>query len=406
MKREFTDNELNALLDFADSHAGTGAVTLLLHRDKYPDIDIEQAIQQIEGRRQASVKWPTLVSCRNFLFPPRLNREQSSSDLTAEYKRRLAESLAKGSIRIADLTGGMGIDTLHLAEIPGSHVDYSEQDEELCLIASHNFTALGKTNIDIHHGDSMEWLKQTDPCNTFDIIVIDPARRDGKGRKVAAFEDCTPNLLNNLELLKSCSRWMIVKASPMIDIDKGLSEFKETAEVHVVSVKGECKEVLFIVGGDNNRPKIVCTELNNSGIQSQFTFSREEEASATADYCDQIGRFIYEPDATIMKAGPYKLLSQQYGLRKLARNTHLYTSDEMISGWIGRVFEVEKPLKPRKKEILSAIPSMRAHVVTRNYPSEAAELQKSLGIKEGGDKFIIATTVGTKKMVFLCRACK
>ena len=122
MKREFTDNELNVLLDFADSHARTDAVTLLLHRDKYPDIDIEQAIQQIEGRRQASVKWPTLVSCRNFLFPPRLNREQSSSDLTAEYKRRLAESLAKGSIRIADLTGGMGIDTLHLAEIPGSHV--------------------------------------------------------------------------------------------------------------------------------------------------------------------------------------------------------------------------------------------------------------------------------------------
>ena len=384
-------------LAFAREHREEDTARLLLSAARYPAIDMPLAVQQIEGLRTAREKWPGLAECAEFAFPPRLNREQASSETTADYKASLISPFTShlSPFTLADLTGGMGVDTLAFARV-AEHVDYVERDAELCRLMEHNLKALGITNVSVHCADSMEWLSsQFSILNShFSILFIDPARRSTSGRKVAAFEDCTPNILEHRELLRSCCRRLMVKASPMIDIDLACRQLGDVEEVHVVGVKGECKEVLFLCGEPQGEPRIVCGD---------FAFSRSEEADAEGRYCQQVGRYLYEPDATLMKGGPFKLLGQSYGLELLGRNTHLYTSDRRVDDFPGRVFEVLKELKLSRKEVMAAIPSGKAHVVTRNYPVEAAALQKQLGLKEGGEEFVVATTVGTLKKGFLAK---
>ena len=391
-------------LIFARAHQDKDTARLLLSAARYPHIDMPTAVQQIEGLRTAREKWPSLLECEDFMYPPRLNREQSSSETTARYKANIllaafAKSInpdidllitPKAGERVADLTGGMGIDTLAFAKV-AEHVDYVERDPMLCSLMEHNLRALGITNVTVHCADSMEWLA-TDVH--FSLIFIDPARRATSGRKVAAFEDCTPNIIEHAGLLRSHCQRLMVKASPMIDIDLACRQLGEVGEVHIVGVKGECKEVLFVCGESTGGPRVTCGD---------FSFTRAEEAATEGRYCQNVGRYLYEPDTTLMKAGPFKLIGQRYGLAQLGRNTHLYTSDERVDEFPGRVFEVLQELKLSRKEVLAAIPGGKAHVVTRNYPVEAAALQRQLGLKEGGERFVVATTVGSRKSGFLCK---
>jgi hypothetical protein len=358
------------------------------------------AVQQIEGLRTAREKWPRLLECEEFVYPPRLNREQASSETTADYKATLILPFTShlSPFTLADLTGGMGVDTLAFARV-AEHVDYVERDSGLCELMEHNLKTLGITNVSVHCADSMEWFGRTQGYAPT-IIYIDPARRSAAGRKVAAFEDCTPNILEHAELLRSHCQHLMVKASPMIDIDLACRQLGDVSEVHIVGVKGECKEVLFVCGEPQSEPRIVCRDLKDLNV---FAFSRSEEAAAEGRYCLQVGRYLYEPDATLMKGGPFRLIAQRYGLEQLGRDTHLYTSDQRLDDFPGRVFEVLKELKLSKKEVSVVIPEGRAHVVTRNYPVEAATLQKQLGLKEGGEKFVIATTIGTSKKGFLAK---
>jgi hypothetical protein len=226
------------------------------------------------------------------------------------------------------------------------------------------------------------------------LLFVDPARRAASGRKVAAFEDCMPNILEHAEILHSHCRMLMVKASPMIDIDLGCHQLGKVNEVHVVGVKGECKEVLFVCGEPQGEPRITCGELS---------FTRGEEAATKACYCQAIGRYLYEPDATLMKGGPFKIIAERYGIEQLGRNTHLYTSEKRVDGFPGRVFEVLQELKLNRKEVAASIPDGKAHVVTRNYPVEAAALQRQMGLREGGDIFVVATSIGDRKCGFLCK---
>ena len=385
MTREF--------IDFVEAHKDEDTARLLLSAARYPAIDMTAAVQQIEGFRTAREKWPRLLECEEFVYPPRLNREQASSETTADYKATLILPFTShlSPFTLADLTGGMGVDTLAFARV-AKHVDYMERDPQLCALMRHNLEALGIGNVTVHCTDSMEWLAEQ--TTLYDLIFIDPARRSSTGRKVAAFEDCTPNILKHSELLRRHCRHLMVKASPMIDIDLACRQLGDVAEVHIVGVKGECKEVLFVCGEPSGEPQIVC---------GSFAFTRSEETMAEGCYCQQVGRYLYEPDATLMKGGPFKLLAQRYGLKLLGRNTHLYTSDRRIDDFPGRVFEVLQELKLSKKEVSAVLPEGKAHVVTRNYPMEAAALQKQLGLKEGGEKFVIATTVGTLKKGVLAK---
>lgn len=394
------------LIEFVREHADEDPVKLLLQKKKYPDVDMTQVAQQMEGVMQASTKWPTLAHCHCFLFPPRLNREQSSSEATAIYKRDTIMQLYSGSskqLTIADLTGGMGIDSMAFASNKTIQVDYVEQDSALCRLMEHNCKALDITNVDIHCGDSMEWL--AGKKQPFNIIFIDPARRDTQGRKVSAFEACTPNIIAHKELLKSSCETLIVKASPMIDIELGASQLGEVSDVHIIEVNGECKEILFIcdLRQEQEGYRIHCAEIAD-GKEKSISYTRSKESQAEAIYCTKTKQYLYEPSPSVMKGGPYKSICEWYKVEKLARNTHLYTSDELNMDFFGRKFMVISEVALNKKSIATAIPDGKAHVVTRNYPVGAAELQRQLGLKEGGELFVIATTVGTKKTGLVCRA--
>lgn len=405
MNREF--------IDFVNAHKDEDTAKLLLSASRYPSIDMTSVVQQIEGLRTARVKWPGLLECEDFLFPPRLNREQASSEETSTYKVYLADSLCgeETFISVADLTGGMGIDSIAFAQRAQcvnpmrtqvmAHVDYVERNEELCTLMEHNRKALCLENISVHCADSMQCLADCD--RRFDIIIIDPARRSASGRKVAAFEDCEPNILQHIGMIRSHCRWLIVKASPMIDIDLACRQLGEVAEVHIVSVKGECKEVLFACGPCEGETVIHSIVRNSPGEFYNCDFTRSEEDSAPGRYCSAVKKYLYEPDAAIMKGGPFNLISQWWNLDKLAPNTHLYTSDNQVRDFPGRTFRVLGEIKLSRKAIAAAIPDGSAHVMVRNYPVAAATLQRQLGLKEGGDLFVVATTVGARKIGFLCK---
>jgi len=400
MTREF--------IDFVNAHQDDDTARLLLSASRYPAIDMAAAVQQIEGMRTAREKWPGLLQCKGFLYPPRLNREQASSETAAKHKARLMSDLYGAPphvLRIADLTGGMGVDTFAFAGWGAERqmqveVDYVEQDRGLCELARHNAAALGLKNIRFHCCDSLEWLQQQ--SGRFDLLFVDPARRDKQGRKVAAFEDCTPDIVANQTLLFSKSAGVMVKASPMIDITLGSAQLHNVGDIYVIAVQGECKEVLFLCRpADNGEPRIHCRHLHH-GMVDDLVFTRREEAQAEVSYAANVKKYLYEPNAALMKAGPFKLLSRREGLEKLARNTHLYTSDSLLQHFPGRTFCVLKEVSLNKKALAAAIPDAKAHVIVRNYPARAEELQRQLGLKEGGGLFVIATTIGTKKTGFVC----
>ena len=404
--QDFQDLAKREILAFARAHQDDDTARLLLSAARYPDIDMPAAVQQIEGLRAAREKWPSLLECEEFLYPPRLNREQASSEATARYKTTIVGSTG----HVADLTGGMGVDSLAFARV-ADHVDYVERDGELCSLMEHNCKALGLGNVDVHCADSMEWLAGQEP---YDLLYIDPARRSAAGRKVAAFEDCTPDLLQHLDLLRSKGRRLLIKASPMIDITLALRQLGAVSEVHIVALHGECKEVLFLCEECGGNPTIHCLDLKDpkdlkdlKGLKDfkDFTFSSAEEASAEAVYCAAVGRYLYDPHAALRKGGCFRLLSQRYGLPLLAPNTHLYTSPSLLPDFPGRIFEVLQEVPLNRKALKEFLPGGKAHVVVRNFPAEAAVLQKQLGLKEGGDLFVIATTVGRRRTGFLCRFC-
>ena len=403
MTREF--------INFVLTHENEDTARLLLSAARYPDIDMPQAVQQIEGRRTAREKWPSLLRCEDFRYPPQLNREQASSEAVAA--RRVEACLEDlsldghnvanpATLHVADLTGGMGVDTIAFARVC-REVEYIERDVLLCSLAESNFKSIGLDNVHVHQADCIEWLReQTARQVVFDIIFIDPARRDTHGRKMVGFDSCLPNILEHMELLRQCSRFLVVKASPMIDIDLGCRQLKYVTDVFVLAYRGECKEVAFMCGKANEWPLIHSIVVDGDDLQ-YFCFTRKEEREAYLDLADEVGEFLYEPNVAVMKAAPYAMLTQEYDVRALAPNTHLYTSDEFEEDFPGRVFHVLKELKLSKKSISEAIPDSKAHVITRNYPVSAADLQRQLGLTEGGDIFVVATTVGNRKCGFLCK---
>ncbi|MCQ2261731.1 MAG: class I SAM-dependent methyltransferase [Bacteroidales bacterium] len=389
---------LESFWDFVRQHQTDDPIKLLLQQSKYPNVDMRLVAQQIEGKRQALAKWPTLASYEKVLYPPKLNREQSSSEYAARYK---AETFVLPNWHIADLTGGMGIDSMAFAKVANS-VDYFEVDESLCRNTQHNCGIMNLANVTCHNTNSMEWLQHSDPH--FDLIFIDPARRNPQGKKVSAFEDCTPNLLDNLDLIYAHTDRLLVKASPMIDLTLGTQQLNHVKDVHLLAIDGECKEVLFFCESTpTSETTIHCIDHHpKTGHTNTFHFTRQEESEATATYCQQAHKYLYEPNATLMKGAPFALISQRHNLDQLARNTHLYTNDVLVEHFPGRTFIILEEIQLNKKSVAKAFPDKKVHVISRNYPVNATELQKQLGLQEGGSDFLIATTIGNRKTGLVC----
>lgn len=384
-------------LQFIDEHAQDDVRQLALQAKKFPGVDMNAAIIQIAGRQAAADKIPSWHATEGIVYPRHLSLEQCSSELTARYKA----SLAKGDT-LTDLTGGFGIDCAFLSA-GFRQATYVERQEELCEIASHNFPLLGLDHITVCHGDATEHLHRMQPI---DWIFIDPARRNEHGGKTVAIADCEPDVSALEEELLSKATRVMIKLSPMLDLTLALKDMKHVVEAHLVSVNNECKELLLIVSAQDttatqpNVP-IVCINLTPRETQ-RFVFTREEEQTAECTYTDRIGKYLYEPNASILKAGAFRSIAARYGLEKLHPNSHLYTSDLPVEGFPGRSFEVGSTFPLNKKEIKEALADIKkANLTVRNFPASVAELRKRIKLAEGGEDYLFATTLNDGKKVLI-----
>ncbi len=393
-----------ATRDFIESHLKDDVRQLALQ--KFPDdVDKVLVLNQIEARQLLSKKVPSWASNPDLLFPRHLSIEQCSSELTAKYK----VSIIEGGDIFADLTGGLGIDSYFLSEKFKTSY-YVENQKELCDLAEHNFAVLGR-KITVVNSDAETFLGTTRWDNARVGLYLDPARRDIYNRKMVSLHDCSPDVVKLVETFPEMSPRkpsFLIKASPMLDISLITNELKNISEIHIVSVKNECKEILIkIKPGFDDEIKYFCLNFVGNDLKSAqlFEFSEHSESSANSDYAPKIKRYLYEPNASLMKSGAFKLISQRFVIDKLHVNSHLYTSDNLISDFPGRVFEVVgfAPFNKKvKKELLNYI--TEASVTTRNFPLSANELRKALNLRESDRNFVFGTTItGEKKVVVYCK---
>ena len=370
----------NEILEFILSHDHDDVNRLALQHKLYSQFNKEEwsfALQQIEGRQKAKNKLPAFYQNNAIIYPRRLSMEQCSSESTAQYKQQLI-SQQTGSF--ADLTGGFGVDTFYLSKLFKT-AHYIEQDSDLCAIAEHNFKVLN-ANIAVHNLSAFDFLSSTDHI---DCIYIDPARRNKAGSKVFRIEDCEPNLIELWDLINSKSTCKMIKLSPMIDIKEIINSPIAPQQIHIIAVNNECKEIIAICADKQHETTLTATNLSSSKTET-MSFTLAQEATAVPIFATKIKQYLYEPNTALLKAGAYKLISQIYRIEKLAPNSHIYTSDILYPDFNGRIWIVEQ-----MPENLSA-----ANVIVRNYPLTAEKLKKKLHLKDGGNNYIIGTTLGNK----------
>ena len=382
---------------FIEEHARADVRSLALQAKKYPEVDMAMAVVQIAGRQIAEAKIPSWYQVEDLLYPKHLSMEQCSSEATALYKMGLVEGET-----FADLTGGFGIDCSFLSR-KFKQADYVERQAELCELAGHNFPLLG-LNIGVHNEDGVDYLKRMQPV---DCLYLDPARRDGHGGKTVAISDCEPDVSALEELLVEKARTVMVKLSPMLDLSLALKSLKHVQEVHIVSVNNECKELLLLLRKDavSSEIQIHCEQIINSCEHQHYAFTLSEEHTSECPLAEAVGAYLYEPNASILKAGAYRSLTQAYPVEKLHASSHLYTSAHFIEDFPGRRFKVEAVSGFGKKELKEFMQGMeKANLTIRNFPSTVAELRKRLKLKEGGEDYLFATTLADESKVLIkCR---
>ena len=378
---------------------------LALQRKRYAHLSDEEwrwMLQQVEGRQRTHDKLPTFAQIEDWWYPVRLSCEQCSSEATARYKAAIIRQLGKKQDILIDLTGGYGVDTYFLSE-QTTQAHYVERNEELCRIAQHNFQIANKP-IHVHNTSAEDFLAQYSMAGSVSsdvkkevVVYLDPARRDAHGGKVFRIEDCEPNVSKILPSLRTISNTILIKFSPMLDITSALQSLGNEWDVHVVALHNEVKEIIFVTG--NNR--IHAVNILHEG-NDQFSFTRSEEKSALCAMADCICEYIYEPNAAIIKAGAFRLVSERYQLHKLDHNTHLYTADQLIEDFPGRVWKVTaQPIKNQRD--ITALGIQRAAILTRNYPLTPEELRKKFKVQESDSHFLIGARIACKPILLLAK---
>lgn len=386
-------------LDFIRLHRTDDVQALALHAARHPGIDFPFALKQIAGWQASRHKLPRWSATEGILYPVHLSMEQCSSETTAACK---ADVMGTGE-RAVDLTGGFGVDCSFLAR-KYRHVDYVERNPELCALARHNFPLLGCTNVEVHEAEAEDYLRTMEPA---DMVYLDPARRDSHGGRTVAIADCTPDVTRLLPLLLEKSPAVCVKLSPMLDIAQALRDLPSVGQVFVISVQGECKELLLLlsrVSGQSEHAVFHCLNLT-PGTASRFSFTADEERSAECKLTSTLRAYLYEPGASLLKAGAFRLPAARYGMEKLHPNSHLYTSDTCQPDFPGRMFAVESVCGFSKQELKALTASApQANLTVRNFPASVAELRKRLRLREGGDIYLFATTLADgRKVIVKCK---
>jgi hypothetical protein len=383
----------SAELQYITENAFQDPSRLMLQASRHPDLPVPLLVQQIQARQKTRYKLPTWYQHPQVRYPANLSVEQSSSEKTAAYKA----GLVRGHT-LVDLTGGFGIDSFFFAR-HFQTVCYVERQPELTQLAQYNAQVLGAGNIRFVNAEAREFL-DTFPGRA-DVLYLDPARRDLANKKVHLLEDCEPDILTLLPQLLRKSHQVLLKTSPMLDIHLALQQLGPVQQVHVVAVENECKEVLYLLGEDHPAcPPVIAVNLYGENQQQSFSFDQENEDQAPVVYGEP-GNFIYEPNTAILKAGGFKSLAQQFALTKLHRNSHLYTSQTIVREFPGRIFRRLATCRYQKKELLTHLPDKKASITVRNFPDSVAQIRAKTGLKEGGNKYLLATTDLNQKPILL-----
>ena len=441
--------------EFISTYRKEDVRRLALQAAKFPDVDMPFALDQIAGWQAARRKLPSWAAVDGLVYPPHISMEQCSSEATARYKRseegrwkneesNTLEGMDKGlkenavfdssffhlpSSLLIDLTGGFGVDFSFLSR-GFSRAVYVERQPHLCDVARKNFALLGLDNAEVVCGDGVEYLQTIDHAA---MIYLDPARRDSHGGRTYAISDCTPDVLSLLPTLLSKADRVMVKLSPMLDWHETVRSLNAVcpdcvAEVHIVSVCNECKEMLVVMTKHTHAPLTVhCANLSGEGrvkneeSNTAFSFCPLSNPSKVLDssifplnsslpfdssfFPLPSSLSLYEPNASIMKAGCFSQLCERYGVRAVGRNSHLFVSDEAVDDFPGRRFRILATSSMNKKEIKKALSGIdSANITVRNFPLSVAELRKRLKLKDGGDTYIFATTVGAdKRLLIICK---
>ena len=437
-----------ATQDFIRQHQDEDVRQLAFLGSKNPEVDMPFALDQIRGRKMARAKLPRWANIDGIIYPPHISMEQCSSESTALYKAELAarllglpDSSSSEEIGFVDLTGGFGVDFSYIAARLGMKSMYVERQAHLCEAAKENFERLGLKNAIVKNGDGIEVLhsfhpKKKDAASAADslgitydqlrsllktnlglkIIFIDPARRDDAGNKVVSLKDCTPDVTVLQEEMLSKADYVIIKLSPMLDWHRAVSELSHVREVHIISVNNECKELLLVLSARNmggmeassadgevkhagnlriycinDAQSFVCEDLDMESSQVKIAPSPLEEM-----------QYLYEPNASLMKAGCFGVLSERYDARMLSKNSHLFVSREPIAAFPGRSFRIIAVSSFNKKELKRHLSGItKANIATRNFPLSVAELRKRLKLKDGGETYIFATTLSDESHVLV-----
>ena len=380
-----------ATLEFIRIHANEDVRQLAFLGKKNPEVDMTHALEQIAGRQKAKTKIPSWAAIDGIVYPPHISMEQCSSEQTARYKAKIA---GKGT-RIVDLTAGFGVDMAFMSAGFKEAV-HVEQLPQLCAISSENYKHLGLNHIQTVCSNGVEYLHSMEHAN---LIFIDPARRDQHGGRTYGIADCTPNVLEIIdEMLEKADRVMI-KLSPMLDWQKAVADVGRVSEVHIVSVGNECKELLLVADKTEVPLKIYC--VNDDYI---FSYIYTDETTQIISKTES-PKYLYEPNASVMKAGCFNLLSQRFGVSQPDANSHLYLSESEIKDFPGRGFVIERICSMNKRELKDSLAGInKANIAVRNFPLSVADLRKRLKLKDGGDVYIFATTDAKKcHLLIVCR---
>lgn len=431
-----------ATLDFVNQHQDEDVRQLAFLGSKYPGVDMPFALDQIRGRKMARAKLPRWAGIDGIIYPPHISMEQCSSETTALYKAELAARLLNlqksencefatkdavdskfakngATCKFVDLTGGFGVDFSYIVARLGVRSMYVERQAHLCEVAKENFERLELRNAIIRNEDGVEVLHSLDKLK---LIFIDPARRDGAGNKVVSLQDCTPNVTLLQDEMLEKADFVIIKLSPMLDWHRAVSELKYVREVHIISVNNECKELLLVLSARKKAEKETgdTSEDYTGGLRvycvndaQQFVFEEPNEYIVSIAKPGDALTYLYEPNASLMKAGCFGSISEHYAVKMLAKNSHLFVSDRKVGetsnegnvkygDFPGRAFRIKAISSLNKKELKRHLAGLaKANIATRNFPLSVEELRKRLKLKDGGEVYIFATTLSDDSHVLL-----
>lgn len=372
-------------------HTDWNVNQLALQKNPFPGVDFKAILNQIDARVKSKEKLPTWFNAKNILYPIKISIEQTSSEITAQYKAGLVDGNS-----LIDLTGGFGVDDFYFSK-KVNQVVHCEINDELSSIVQHNFMQLERSNIKCFSGDSLSVLEQL--YQKWDWIYIDPSRRNDAKGKVFLLKDCLPNVPSLIDSYFKFSSKIMIKTAPILDISAGMSELKWVKEIHIVAVDNEVKELLWILEKNYTNDCLIKTINITKNSLQQVDFLQHKQSISTYSLPKQ---YLFEPNAAIMKSGAFDEICTIFKLYKLNKNSHLYTSDQ-CNDFPGRIFEIQQTFDYSKKNMKAFLEQTKANITVRNFPERVDDIRKKWKIKEGGDLYCFFTTdANNTKIVLLC----